>query len=87
MLLVYLAWFSVLLLFGAVLHAMHTIAIYTDGPLQRNLQQVQLRRLLILSSVLCFCACFLLAAHFTLVDIPRAEGAWPVLSVSSNAST
>jgi len=87
MLLVCLAWVSVLLLFSALLHAMHTIAIYTDGPLQRNLQQVQLRRLLILSSVLCCCACFLLAAHFTLVDIPRVGEARPALAVSSNAST
>jgi hypothetical protein len=87
MLLVFLAWLSLLLLFGAVLHALHTIAIYTDGPLQRNLQQVQLRRLRILSSVLCLCACFLLAAHFTLADDPRVEGAWPAISVPSNVST
>jgi hypothetical protein len=73
MLLLYAAWFSVLVLFAAALHALHTIAIYTHSPLQRKLQQVQLRRLRIVRNVLCSCACLLLATHFSLVDVPRAD--------------
>ena len=82
MLLVYLAWVSVLLLFTALLHAVHTIEIYTHGPLQRNLQQVQLRRVLILSKALCLCACFLLSAHFTAV----VEEPWSGPPVPYNVS-
>jgi hypothetical protein len=70
MLLVYLAWLSVLAMFAAALYALHTVAIYTHGPLQRSLQQVHLRRLRITRNVLCACACVLLSLHFTLV-VPR----------------
>ena len=87
MLLVYLAWLCVLLLFIAVLYAVHTIEIYTHGPLQRNQQQVQLRLVLILSRVLCVCAALLLSLHFCVVDIPHAEEPWPALSASYNVST
>lgn len=73
MLLVFLAWLAVLALFAAALYALHTVAIYTHSPLQRNLQQVHLRRLRVTRNVLCACAGLLLFAHFSLVDVPRDD--------------
>lgn len=73
MLLVYLAWLSVLAMFAAALYALHTVAIHTHSPMQRNLQQVQLRRLRLTRNVLCVCAGLLLFVHFSLVDVPRDE--------------
>lgn len=67
MLLVYLAWLAVIAMFAAALHALHTVPIYTHGPLERSTQQVCLRRLLVVCGVLGFCACFLLTLHFTVV--------------------
>ena len=75
MLLVYLAWLAVLALFAAVLYALHTVAIYTHTPLQRNLQQVHLRRLRVIRNVLCACAGLLLSIHFSLVDVPASPAA------------
>lgn len=83
MLLVYLAWLCILAVFAASLHALHTVAIYTHSPLQRNLQQVQLRRLRVICTVLCVSAGLLLALHFSNVDVPHADG--PPAAV--NAST
>jgi len=64
MLLLYLAWASVLAMFAAALYALHTVPIYTHGPLQRGTQQLQLRRLLVVCSALGLCAAILLFLHF-----------------------
>ena len=70
MLLLYLAWTSVLAMFAAALYALHTVPIYTHGPLQRGTQQLHLRRLLVVCSALGLCACLLLFLHFAVVDVP-----------------
>jgi hypothetical protein len=70
MLLLYLAWASVLAMFAAALYALHTVPIYTHGPLQRSTQQLHLRRLLVVCSALGLCAGLLLFVHFAAANVP-----------------
>jgi hypothetical protein len=87
MIFVYLSWLSILLLFVSGLYGLHTIAIYTYTPLQRQVQQTQLRRLVIIRNVLCPCACILLCIHFIVFNDPRAEESLPVSTELFNVST
>jgi len=70
MLFLYLAWCSVVAMFAAALYALHTVPIYTHGPLQRGMQQVHVRRVLVVCSALGLCACLLLFLHFAVADVP-----------------
>ena len=86
MLLLYLAWASVFAMFAAALHALHTVPIYTHGPLQRSMQQVYLRRLLVFCSALGLCACLLLFLHFAVEDVPPPPPPPPPVNASAQSS-
>jgi len=81
MIFVYLSWMCMFLLFISVVYGLHTIAIYTYSPLQRQVQQAQLRRLTIICNVLFVCACILLCMHFILFNDPREEESLSVTTV------
>jgi hypothetical protein len=56
---------------AAALYALHTVPIYTHGPLQRSTKQLHLRRLLVVCSALGLCAGLLLFLHFAAADVPQ----------------
>jgi H+/Cl- antiporter ClcA len=87
MLLVYLAWALVVAMFAAALCALHTVPIYTHSRLQRTMQQVYLRRLLVVCSALGLCACLLLFLHFAVADVPPPPPPPPPPPVNASAQS